>query len=242
MEELIQKIDELIITINNNSLPLWLSIVGILVPIFISIIVAIQAYIQHNSNKQLQIYISEKESRIQMHSDFLAIYDSFCVAQNCIGAARNQVDEIFAIPNLTFQWHNDMRQALSGLCQATNRARLLLPTNDVELRDVLQTVFIQYRELVAQIDEYISTGTAENVRVETWGKLNSQYGVFIGNYAMLSNNISAYSDFVKLCSNDTTKSIKQKIEALLPLFEYEKFDKFFEPYLRINSDIKENKK
>ena len=75
MEELIQKIDELIIAINNNSLPLWLSIVGILVPIFISIIVAIQAYIQHNSNKQLQIYISEKESRIQMHTDFLAIYD-----------------------------------------------------------------------------------------------------------------------------------------------------------------------
>ena len=73
MEELIDKIDELIIAINNNSIPLWLSIVGILIPIFISIVVAIQAYIQHNSNKKLQMYISEKEARIQMHSDFLAM-------------------------------------------------------------------------------------------------------------------------------------------------------------------------
>ena len=124
MEELIEKIEELIIVINNNSVPLWLSIVGILIPIFISIVVAIQAYIQHNSNKKLQMYISEKEARIQMHSDFLTIYDSFCIAQKCIGPSRNKIDEIFANPNFLSQWYDDLHKALFGLCQSTNRACL----------------------------------------------------------------------------------------------------------------------
>ncbi len=242
MEELIQKINELIFAINNNSTPSWLTIVGIFVPILISIAVAIQAYIQHISNKKLQAYISERETRVQMHGDFLNIYDAFCIAQSCIGAARNQVDEVFAMPNLTFQWHNDMRQALSGVCQATNRARLLLPTNDTDLMGVLDTIFKQYRELVAQIDEYIATGKVEYDRGQAWSKLNPQYGIFVGNYAMLSSNPVAYGDYIKLFSNEKTKQISEIIKELLPLFEYEKFDKFFEPYLRINSDMKENRK
>lgn len=235
MEELIQKIDELIIAINNNSLPLWLSIVGILVPIFISIIVAIQAYIQHNSNKQLQIYISEKEARIQMHSDFLAIYDSFCFAQNCIGIGKNQIDEIFAIPNNFFQWYNDLHQASIGLCQSTNRALLLLPKHDIDLRNTLDTTFHKYCELTNLITEYISTGKVEYDRGQAWTNLNSRYGIATGNYTMLSNNSAAYNDFIKLFSNEKTKQIAEFIKDLLPLFEYEKFDKFFEPYLKIDT-------
>lgn len=202
MEELIDKIDELIIAINNNSIPLWLSIVGILIPIFISIVVAIQAYIQHNSNKKLQMYISEKEARIQMHSDFLAIYDSFCIAQKCIGPSRNKMDEIFANPNILSQWYDDLHKASFGLCQSTNRALLLLPESDTNLRNTLDSLFKKYRDLVEQIYDYISTGKVEYDRGQAWSKLNPQYGIFVGNYAMLSNNPVAYGDYIKLFSNE----------------------------------------
>lgn len=242
MEELIDKIDELIIAINNNSIPLWLSIVGILIPIFISIVVAIQAYIQHNSNKKLQMYISEKEARIQMHGDFLAIYDSFCIAQKCIGPSRNKMDEIFANPNILSQWYDDLHKASFGLCQSTNRALLLLPESDTNLRNTLDSLFKKYRDLVEQIYDYISTGKVEYDRGQAWSKLNPQYGIFVGNYAMLSSNPVAYGDYIKLFSNEKTKQISETIKELLPLFEYEKFDKFFEPYLRITPDMKENRK
>lgn len=242
MEELIQKIDELIIAINNNSLPLWLSIVGILVPIFISIIVAIQAYIQHNSNKELQIYISEKESRIQMHTDFLAIYDSFCIAQNCIGPSRNKINEIFANPNLMSQWYNNLYQASSGLCQSTNRALLLLPERDTDLRNILDHLFKEYKSLVEQINDYITSERVEHDRRQAWEKLNPQYGICAGNYVMLSSNPSACGDYIKLFSNETTQQISEAIKKILTLFEYEKFDKFFEPYLRINMDITKREK
>ena len=242
MEDLLEKIDELIFAINMNSVPFWLSVVGILVPIFISIAVAIQANIQHNSTKKLQMYISEKEERIQMHSDFLAIYDSFCIAQKCIGPSRNKMEEIFANPILLSQWYDDLHKASFDLCQSTNRALLLLPESDTNLRNALDSLFMKYRDLVEQVYDYISTGKVENDRGQAWSKLNPQYGIIVGNYAMLSNNPEAYSDYIKLFSNEKTKQISEAIKELLPLFEYEKFDKLFEPYLRITPDMKENRK
>ena len=44
MEELIQKIDELINEISANSVPLWLSIIGVFVPILLSLLVLWQGY------------------------------------------------------------------------------------------------------------------------------------------------------------------------------------------------------
>ncbi len=242
MEELIEKIDELIIAIKSNSIPLWLSIVGILIPIFISIVVAIQAYIQHNSNKKLQIYISEKETRVQMHSDFLSIYDAFCAAHSTIFMKEKQVVELLAIPNLTSQWYTDIKQALAGVCQACNRVNLLLPNDDTDLSKILKSVFDNYRDLSYEIKDYIIKGNVEHDRGQAWGKLNPYYGIQYGDYITLNNNSEAYNDFISLFDNDTTMLIKQKIKKLLSLFEYEKFDKFFEPYLRITSNMKENKK
>lgn len=242
MEELIQKMDELINAINNNSIPLCLSIIGIFVPIVISIVVSIQAYVQYRSNKKLQTYISEKETRVQMHSDFLSIYDAFCVAHSTIFMKEKQVVELLAIPNLTAQWYTDIKQALAGVCQACNRVNLLLPNDDTDLSKTLKTVFDNYRDLSYEIKDYIVKGNVEHDRGQAWSKLNPQYGIFVGNYAMLSSNPVAYGDYIKLFSNENTKQISEAIKELLPLFEYEKFDKFFEPYLRITPDMKENRK
>ena len=54
MDELIQKIDELINAINNNNVPIWLTWVGVLVPILISIAVIVQASVQAKNNKKFQ--------------------------------------------------------------------------------------------------------------------------------------------------------------------------------------------
>ena len=44
---------------------------------------------------------------------------------------------------------------------------------------------------------------------------------------------SLYEDFIKLYSNDELNEIKKNVEELRPLFKYEKFDKYFEKYVRI---------
>ena len=65
MEELIQKIDELINAINNNSVPLWLTIIGILVPIAISLLVWWQSHQQNKKNIALQKQITTSEEKLQ---------------------------------------------------------------------------------------------------------------------------------------------------------------------------------
>ncbi len=73
MEELSQKIAELIETLNKNSVPIGLTIFCMIVPIVISLAVAIFAVVQHYQNKRLQKNISEKELKVQMHGDILNI-------------------------------------------------------------------------------------------------------------------------------------------------------------------------
>lgn len=47
MEELIQELKELVNAIESNSVPLWLTICGIIMPIIISITVAIVTFVQN---------------------------------------------------------------------------------------------------------------------------------------------------------------------------------------------------
>lgn len=246
MEELIQKIDELINKISENSVPLWLSIIGIFVPILISLLVLWQGYRQNrrnielqqqitNSEEKLQKEISAKETKVQMHGDFLKIYDDFCIAQSVIGKAKDNIPNIFFNPNIALQWTNDLINANNGVCQAMNRARLLLPTCDKVFLDVLRTVFEKYRELTSKVIDYINTGAAEFYRNQTWNKITQTYNIGYGDYMALANNPIACQDFMKLYSNKETDLLNDMIKELLPLFEYENFDIHFEKYLRIDN-------
>lgn len=246
MEELIQKIDELIKEIHANSVPLWITIIGILVPIFISLLVLWQGCQQNKRNHELQKQVEEnqaklqreissKELKVQMHSDFLKIYDDYSFAQSIIGQARDNVSVVFFNNNITWQWINDLEKANGAVCQAMNRARLLLPDTDKEFVDVLINIFQKYAELNAKVFNYINTGVAEARRQETWIKISKTYNIPNENYMALIYNPTAYNDFIKLYSNKETEAINEMINELLPLFAYDNFDKYFEKYLRIDS-------
>ena len=77
-----------------------------------------------------------------MHGDILKIYDDFCLAQNTIGYAKDNVHTIFSNFNsnngisFPLQWINNVTAASNILCQSVNRAKLLLPSEDEELRTI----------------------------------------------------------------------------------------------------------
>lgn len=249
MEDLIQKIDDLIKTLNANAMPLWISIVGIFIPILLSAIVIIITIYQHKKNKALQILINEKneelqkkisdkELRVQMHGDILSIYDGNCMMQNALLRASKGVAILFANPNLTFPWYNELLNALHVLCQANNRAFLLLPQSDSGLREVLNNLFSKIQTLFAEISDYINSGAADLVRQQTWNKISPTHNIPINNYNLLSINYDATVDFIKLCTNKYTEKMDNEIRDILELFKYDKFDKYFEPYLRMYSEEK----
>ena len=238
MEELEQKINELIESINANSVPLWLSIFSIIVPIMISLAVAIFAIVQHYQNKRLQMTICDRELKVQMHGDILSIYDNHCTAQNTIGRVGDNVAIIFANPNLQFQWGNELLNAINLVCQANNRAELLLPQSDKKLRETLKNILNKVRELLIDVNTYVNSGIAELNRQQTWSKISATYGIPLNDYNVLSYNGQATEDFIKLCTNNTTKKLDKEIKGILALYEYDKFDIYFEPYLRVYSEEK----
>lgn len=95
-EKLIEELQSLTEAINKNAVPLWISVVGVIVPIVLSIAVIVQAWVQHRQNKKLQSNLSNKDIKVQMHSDFLKIYDDFCIAQNTLGRAEKDLIKIFS--------------------------------------------------------------------------------------------------------------------------------------------------
>lgn len=247
MEELTQKIDELIELLKVNSMPLWISIVGIFVPIILSaLIIGITIY-QHKKNKAFQILIntkneelqkmiSDKELKVQMHGDILNIYDGYCVVQNTLGKANNNVATVLANPNILVQWLNELQISMAVICQAFNRAELLLPKSDMEFRKVLKSIIEKYRDLLNDIFEYINSGAADFNRNQTWVKIANTHSIQPNDYLTLYFNKDATADFIKLYANENTEKMNKGLKELMDLFESDKFDKYFEPYLSIYTE------
>ena len=252
MEEVLQKLTELINVLENNSVPLWLSIFGIIVPIIISVAVVIITIINNRRDKDLQRQINEKNTelekqlsdrdvRIQMHADFLKIYDDFCFAQNAIGMMGGRSYLIFSnfstvngvcLPTV---YVNNLNTALNVLCQARNKAKLLFPENEGNLRAAIDNIYNKYKNVTVKVNEYYYSGLAYNSCQIAWSKMPS-IGVLHQDYNLLMNDKKAYDAFLLNCRTSVTNEIDKETKELLKLFEYDAFDKYFEKYLRIDAE------
>lgn len=270
MEDLIATLNELIEVIKNNSVPLWVTIVGVFVPILISIVVLLLSIIQNKKNIELQNQMQENERKFQMqmqeserklqkeicdrntkaqfHGDVLNIYNDFSYAQNVIAYGKDKVPEIFSNfysfngPNMPTQWVNNISNAVNAINQAVDRSRLLFPASDKDLINILEVILKKYMELQDEVNKYYN-GNAIAVANESLNTIvpfndNNMPSYGYNNnsfrYSSLMNDPISYNKFLKLCENEETKEINKMITDLLSLFEYDKFDKYFEPYLQMN--------
>ena len=214
MEELIQELKALVNAIESDSVPLWVSIFGIIVPIIISIAVAVITHIQNKKDKELQKQInyqyfalkkaiSSKEIKVQMHSDVLKIYDELCMAQNSIGIMEDKVHIIFSNFNMQPNgvnfpsWIvNNLEKTLNVVCQAVNRARLIFPAND-KIIEVINYIYCKYKCLVVKIVEYYYNGNAYNVAKQA--EIKSEFSNHRGNGSI------AYKSYFEACKTNITE-------------------------------------
>ena len=248
MEDIAQKIELLIEAVSRNAVPVWITIVGSFGPIIVSLLVVWQSHRQNKRNTELQKTIeynnellqnklSERDERAQMRGDFLRIYDEYGLAQNAIGVARNNVHIIFSnfanAAGMPLQWLNSIHQATNAMCQALNRAKLLLPPSDNDLRRVLEEVYSACKEVENKANAYYYSGQAVAASESAWCTISPSWNVIKYDYNTLMGNPLAYENYLKLCVNDKTKELEQLIEKALSCYSYEKFDKYFEPYLQM---------
>ncbi len=250
MEITFQGLDQLIQVISRASTPMWITIIGVFVPILISIIIFLQSLTQNRKNIQLQKQIeqnneelqkklSEHDERIQMRSEFLKIYDDLCSAQSVIGCIHGQIHIIFSnftvVNNTTvpIKLVNDVNNATRTICQSVNRAKLLLPSADEGSRKMLENIYLKFCELQSKINNYYNSGYAHSTCDNAWNYITSSCGITRYDYYTLIRNSAAYDSFLRLCVNDSINEIEHIIEDILPLFDYDKFDRYFEPYLQM---------
>jgi len=237
MEEIAQKLDELIKAINSNSVLDW---IAALVPIALTVIIIIQSILHHRDNKKMQEYISDRDVKAQMHSEFLKMYDDIACAQNMLCYANGKSEVVLS--NFDFNsnsinapmWVNNLNSIATNVCQTSNRARLLIPKKDKEFCDVIVNIWERYRILTFKINSYFNSGKAYAKSQDAWNTINIKYLIPQGNYLAFAVNRDACDDYIKLCSTDETEEINKLIKEFAELLKYENFDRYFEDYLRIS--------
>ena len=237
MEEIVQKLDELIKAVNSNSALDW---IAVLIPIALTIVIILQSVFHHRENKKMQQMVSDRDIKAQMHNDFLKIYDDIACAQNivCITDGKSEL----ILSNFDFNsnsinapiWVGNLKNAAINVCQAANRARILIPEEDKKFCEVITNIWEKYKELTFKIASYFDSGKAHDKSQDAWDTISIKYGIPRETYQAFAVNRNACDDYIKLCATAETEEINKLIKEFTELLKYENFDRHFEKYLRID--------
>jgi len=247
MEEIVKKIDELINVVENNGVPVLLTWVGILFPIFISIVVIFQTAIQASRNKKFQKYISDRDIKVQMHTDILKIYDDFCVAQNSLTMIKGRIHIIFSdfytqqngqlIPVSTIE---TLISSLNKIVQARNKAGLIFPDTDKHIHSIIKNINDKYKKLCIDFEDYLNSGVPYQKYLSAWEEMK-KFNFQPNSYHVLTSSPAHYQTFLESCKTQTTNDMEKNVDDLLELFRNENFDEYFKKYVQIDSIIGEEK-
>lgn len=253
IEDICLEIEKLNATLSNNSIPFWLSAIGVFMPMILTVLVAWQSYRQDKKTNELQKQIEKdneklqreldiRAEKVQMRGEVLKIYDAYCMAQSVYGRGKEKIHILFSYVlynnNMMdpYAFVSSLNNANSEMCNSLNRAKLIFPVSDMEIRSVLETVYIKSCELTRKCEQYLYSGEAYNTAYEasiTLGAPANNQATFIDFINNIFNNSALSNKLWKLCQTEKTKEIDRDIDGLLKLFEYKKFDVYFEQYLRM---------
>lgn len=217
-----EKLDKLIKVLEKNAMPVWASVILALVPIAISVVVLVVTCMHHKQNK-----------KVQMHNDFLKIYEGFCSAQNALDRVGNNVVDTFYNPSEALSWLNNYIIDFNGLINSYDKAVLLLPQSADKFKEILNNILNEHRSIIREMKIYFDSSEYATNIDDAWNTINSTFGIKKRDYKSLITNRKAYNDFLKLCNAGTLLDINDHKKQIGKLFTYDNFDKYFEKYVRI---------
>lgn len=231
MEELILAVNQLADS-QAGTLPLWVNIISIIVPILLTALTIYLTIRLDRQNRKQQILLANRDMQNQTRQCVLDIYNAYSTAMSCVARVSDGVASVFALEQSYYVWSNDVQKAYSGVCRSCNQAKLIL--NDDKLLHKLENARDVYARLNSEIINYISTGIPSQVIANAWSQISVQYGISIGNtYALMQNPV--YGDaFVKLCETSFTKQIEKLIKDYLDIVGCDAFDEPFKKYVQIS--------
>lgn len=232
MEELVEKIDELIITIQKNSTPLWLTWVSIVVPIILSIVVIICTILQHKQNKNLQKTISTKEIEFQMHGEILKIYSTFEDFHDFL-IFNNNLTKIVSNKIRLDIFVEKINQFQIKISHAYNHVKLIF--NDDGVLKIIGDIHKKFFNFVKTFNEYYTNGQIQENNETAWKLMESSFSIKSGDYVKVYKNTKASSSFEKIFKDKIVVDMEASIKEMIALFSDENFDDYFSPYVKIGA-------
>lgn len=229
--------DELVIAVNKmaeslqNSTPVWISAVSIIVPIVLTIVSIVLSVRTDRNNKELQKMLANRDMMNQTRQCVLDIYNAYFDGFHILIQASGNIAEIFVSDQSYYRWAQDIENASKKIMQAYNQAKLLL--DDATLLKQLSVAQAAFFLLEKAVKSYISTGIPSQTIANAWAQFSKQYSIASENYFALLQNRSLAESFCKMCETTYTKDIQQKVTVYIELVSNNQFDESFKKYVQI---------
>lgn len=230
MEQIVEQLMQL----NSRDL---LDIVGILLPIVLTLILIIQNIIFSYRTDKLQKQIHNRDRINQYHDDILTIYNTyydFC--DTIFTSGFNYYVESGNI-NLAVAWINNLATLRISIGRKMDLAKLIFGRSNKELYSIIEKRFKLSIKIIDKYLEYINSGKLWIVSENAWAMVSSRYpmaAAFKYNYALLDQNQTIREDFIKLCRSEELDEIDSLIKEHQEKHSYESYDVYFEEYFALD--------
>jgi len=227
MEQIIEQLIEM------NKKDVW-DIVGIMIPIILTIVIIVQNIVFFKRNAELQKEITNREERNRYHNDIMRIYNVYYAFCDCILGSGFSNNVRIGNCNMAMAWMNNLIYLKQDIGRTKELAKLFLKKSDPEVYDIVDERLNLAIKIIDKYVDYISSGKLYGVSENAWNTICENLVMHKYNYQWLYQNKIKYDNYLKLCESDDIK----EIEALLRTYEeqhsYENFDKYFEKYFSLN--------
>lgn len=231
MEDIIVALNNIADVMHNNGLPVWMSVLAVVVPIIQTMVIIFLTIIQDKRGKELQKQIANRDMINQVRHNILQIYNAFLVGLNICIPAETSVAGIFVSHPSIYKWAQDLESANSQIMYAYNQANLLV--DDKDLNDVLRKCMQSFGELYQTVSLYLNSGIPNQTIVNAWNEITPKSGIMGGDYQTLCQNQVWAERFTNLCENSYTRDIQSKAKNYIALVHEPSFDEKFKKYVRI---------
>ena len=124
MDEVIEVLNRIAENLH-AGVPAWVTIIGAIAPIILTIITIVLSVQIHRQNKNLQKMIHNRDVINQSRKEILSVYNAFSTSlltlQKC-----GSVEGVFSSEYGTYQWNQEIMDSRIEVINACNTANLLL--------------------------------------------------------------------------------------------------------------------
>ena len=229
-----EKIVEQLMKLNSRD---WLDIVGVLLPIVLTIVIIIQNKIYSEITNKLQKQIHNRDQINRYHDDVLIIYNTYYEFCDTIFTSGFSYNVESGNVNLALAWINNLNTLRLSIGRNLDLAKLIFGRSNKELYSIIEERFQLAIKIIDQYLNYINSGRLLDVSENAWTRVTPQEPMGISfryNYAMLVQDQNLYNDFMKLCKSTELEVIQALVKEYQKKHSYDNFDKYFEEYFSLD--------